>query len=76
MAKEKFDRSKPHVNVASQRLLQAGLSFAGIEQLLSGQHILNPDDRDLVAEIVISAMKEGGITAFTRKVIGATKWPE
>jgi hypothetical protein len=72
VAKEKFDRSKPHVNVARLQLIQAGLSFAGIEQLLGGQPILNPDDRDLVAEIVIWAMNEGGITAYTRKVIGTT----
>lgn len=138
MAKENFTRTKPHVNVARQRLLQAGLSFAGVQQLLSGYPILNPndrelvaqiaisamgdhtsiwvrvaqphttearagaamgqllqgglklalveqlrrgqlilrpDDRELVAQIVISAMNEGGCSAFTRKVIGVSKWP-
>jgi hypothetical protein len=72
MAKESFTCSKPHITVARQQLLQARLSAAGVEQLFDGQPILLPDDRKLVAQIV-TAVFEGGVTAFTRKVIGVTK---
>ena len=73
MAKESFTRSKPHINVARQQLMQAGLSAVGVEQLFNGQPILLPDDRKLVAQIVVTAMLEGGINSFTRKVIGVSK---
>jgi len=60
MAKEQFQRTKPHVNIARQRwrLQEAGMSLIGIEQLLSGQLISSPSDRALVAEIVVSAMDD------------------
>lgn len=45
--------------VARNRLLQAGMSIAGIEQLLSGQPLTNTNDRMLVARIVV-AHTEGG----------------
>lgn len=61
MAKEVFLRSKPHVNVAAARtnLGLAGLSAAGAEQVLNGQLITDPADRNLVAEIVRTAAAGG-----------------
>ena len=52
MAKEKFERTKPHVNFQSVRLQQAGLSAIGARQALQGQPITDAADRAVVAEIL------------------------
>jgi DNA-binding transcriptional MerR regulator len=63
MAKEQFQRTKPHVNVATtarQRLRQAGMSLAGIDQLLKGRPLTQSEDRELVARIVVQAANRAG----------------
>ena len=56
MAKEQFQRTKPHVNAARLKLRQAGMSTMGIQQLLGGSLISSAQDRALVAEIVQQAI--------------------
>lgn len=55
MAKDRFYPTKPHVNVARQRLRQAGMSTTGVEQLLRGNLVSSPNDRALIAQIVVQA---------------------
>jgi len=53
MAKEKFYRMKPHVNAgARMRLAQIGFSAAGVWQITSGQMVTDPQDRNLLAEVL------------------------
>ena len=52
MAKEKFERTKPHVNVQSVRLQQIGISSIGARQALQGQPITDAGDRARVAEVL------------------------
>ena len=65
MAKAQFRGTKPSITVARSRLLQAGMSGAGIEQLLNGQPLTNANDRKLVARIVVSHIEEGGKFVLT-----------
>jgi hypothetical protein len=57
MAKVEFERTKPHVNVATTaRLRQVGVSLLGAHQLQSGQIITDARDRQVIAEIVAAAL--------------------
>ena len=51
MAKDRFIRTKPHVNVSTMRwLTQRGFSPLGAHQITRGLTVTNPADRVLVAE--------------------------
>ncbi len=55
MAKDRFYPSKPHVNVARQRLRKVGMSLIGIDQVLNGRPVLQLEDCRLVSQIVLAA---------------------
>jgi hypothetical protein len=55
MAKEQFQRSKPHVNVAQERLRFAGMSQMGIQQLIARQTPTNPNDLKLAIKLAANA---------------------
>ena len=55
MAKEQFQRTKPHVNVAQERLRFAGMSQMGIEQLIARQTPSNPNDLKLAIKLAANA---------------------
>jgi hypothetical protein len=46
-----------------RRLQQSGLSPLGVEQLLSGGIVTNPDDRALVTRLLVFAVTTGGTAA-------------
>ena len=73
MAKDRFYPKKPHVNaspdnglvvnrandLARMALAETGMSQNGMHQFLNGENIGNPDDRTLLAELVIRSFQPG-----------------
>jgi hypothetical protein len=49
-----------------RRLQQSGLSPLGVQQLLSGAIVTNPDDRALVTRLLVFAVTTSGGTAADR----------
>jgi hypothetical protein len=49
-----------------RRLQQSGLSPLGVQQLLSGAIVTNPDDRALVTRLLVFAVTTSGNTAADR----------
>ena len=61
MAKDQFYRTKPHVNVrAVSSLQQLGMTPIGARQVLNGQLVSNPGDRELLAEMLATLTNQSG----------------
>jgi hypothetical protein len=62
------DPESSPVNTAQlrRRLQQSGLSLLGVEQVLSGGAVTNPDDRALVTRLLVRALTASGGTAADR----------
>ena len=52
MAKDKFERTKPHVNVTARKLIDLGISSTGAYQAARALNVSNPRDRERLAEIL------------------------
>jgi hypothetical protein len=51
-----------------RRLQQSGLSPLGVQQLLSGAIVTNPDDRALVTRLLVFAVTSSGGTAAADRI--------
>ncbi len=61
MAKDQFYRTKPHVNVrAVSSLQQLGMTPIGARQVLNGQLVSNPGDRELLADMLATLTNPSG----------------
>ena len=56
MAKEKFTRTKPHVNVGSLRNL--GFSMTGATQIANGSPMTVREDRELLLDLLADATSQ------------------
>ena len=65
MAKDRFYRTKPHVNGGGMiQLQQLGFSALGVHQIRHQQVITDPQDRGLVAEILMETVSRRGVPTF------------
>ena len=76
MAKEVFQRTKPHVNVASAAQVKAllrhvGLSPVGIQQALGGTVVSDPNDRAVIARILTAFATTPHVAAELYDYLGA-----
>ena len=58
MAKQVFQRTKPHVNQTISKLQDLGLSSTGARQAAAGQMVTNAQDRERLA-VILSAVGGG-----------------
>lgn len=57
MAKEQFERVKPHINQTVSRLQQLGISSMGARQALNGQSVTSAQDRANLAKLLSAAFR-------------------
>jgi hypothetical protein len=57
MAKEQFERAKPHLSQAVGRLQRMGISALGAQQALNGQLVSSSQDRAQLARLISAATK-------------------